>query len=190
MNMPAAPDQESESEPGPESEPAAASQPDHQANTAIKVALIGAAATVMVAVVSGVFALLQSTLNRPAPSSPTIIVTAVATAVAPTAAPPTAAPLTAAPSVEIVGPTEAVVGDVTYFTIVSEDAERAEWSIGGFANNETFEVDPLPPSHQIFIEPTNAGRAGDMFTLVVTVYGKTGEKATARHEFAIVDADQ
>lgn len=185
MNMPTDPDQETDPQPEPEPEPAAESQPDHQANTAIKVALIGAAATVMVAVVSGVFALLQNTLSRPAPASPAIIVTAAATA-----APATAAPLPAAPAVEIVGPSEAVVGDATYFTIVSEDAERAEWSIGGFANNETFEVDPLPPSHQIFIEPTNAGRAGDTFTLVVTVYGESGAKATARHEFQIVDTGQ
>jgi hypothetical protein len=102
--------------------------------------------------------------------------------------PATATAPSAAPSVEIDGPVEAPLGQETYFTIVSENAERAEWSIGGFAGNDVFSVDPLPDSHQIYIEPTDAARVGDRFTLVVTVFGAAGETSTARHEFEVVDS--
>jgi hypothetical protein len=93
---------------------------------------------------------------------------------------------TARPLVSIEGPDVAQVGERTYFTIVSEGATRAEWSIGGFANGEIFEVDPLPPSHSIYIEPTNAGRAGESFTLAVTVYGADGASASRTKKFVVV----
>lgn len=136
--------------------------------TAIKVALIGAAATVLVAIITGVFALLQSKAARPEPT------------------PPPAAKVTT-PSIDIDGPLTAPLDERTYFTLVSENAARAEWSIGGFAGNEVFTVDPLPNSYQIYIEPTDAGRVEDSFTLVVTVYDAAGQTATARHEFQIVE---
>lgn len=90
------------------------------------------------------------------------------------------------PQVTIEGPDVAKVGERTYFTIVSPGASRAEWSIGGFADGQIFSVDPLPPSHSIYIEPTNAGRAGESFTLAVTVYAQDGASASATKKFVVV----
>ncbi len=81
------------------------------------------------------------------------------------------------------------LGTLTYFTIVSANADRAEWSIGGFNNNAISTVYPLAPSHQIQIEPTDATRVGDTFTLVVTVYDRSGATTTATHAFQIAAAD-
>ena len=47
-------------------------------------------------------------------------------------------------------------------------------------------IEPLPDSYQIFVEPSNANRAGERFTLVVTVYQENGESATATKEFVII----
>jgi hypothetical protein len=90
------------------------------------------------------------------------------------------------PVVNIEGPDVARIGERTHFTILSEGATRAEWSIGGFANGEIFEVNPLPPSHSIYIEPTNAGRAGESFTLAVTVYSGDGVSASGTKKFVVV----
>jgi hypothetical protein len=90
------------------------------------------------------------------------------------------------PQVTVEGPDAAKVGERAYFTIVSQGASRAEWSIGGFADGEIFKVDPLPPSHSIYIEPTNAGRAGESFTLAVTVYAEDGASALATKKFVVV----
>lgn len=90
------------------------------------------------------------------------------------------------PSVSIEGPDAVRIGERAYFTIVSEGATRAEWSIGGFANGEIFEVNPLPPSHSIYIEPTNTGRAGESFTLAVTVYDADGISASETKKFVVV----
>ena len=92
----------------------------------------------------------------------------------------------AGPQVTIEGPDAAKVGERTYFTIISQGATRAEWSIGGFANGEVFKVDPLPPSHSIYIEPTNAGRAGESFTLAVTVHAADGASATGTKKFVVI----
>jgi hypothetical protein len=132
------------------------------------VALIGAAATVLAAALTGFFGL----LDRGQP----------AVAPAPSAVP--AAQLT----VRIDGPETAPLGEPAFFTIVSANAERAIWSVGGFNNNEPIAIDPLPPSYQIQIEPTDPGRIGDNFTLVVTVSDNTGHSATATHAFEITPA--
>lgn len=92
----------------------------------------------------------------------------------------------AAPQVTIEGPDVARVGERTYFTIISQGAGRAEWSVGSFANGQIFEVDPLPPSHSIYIEPTNATRAGESFTLAVTVYARDGASASATKKFVVL----
>lgn len=139
-------------------------------NTEVIVALIGAAATVLAALLAGYFGLVGR--NDP-PATPLPIVTPGAQ-----------------PAVTIDGPPAAPLGQLTYFTIISANAERAAWSIGGFNNNEAIEIDPLPPSYQIQIEPTNASRVGDLFTLVVTAYDRAGNSATATHEFTVTDADQ
>ncbi len=96
-------------------------------------------------------------------------------------------PASDAPTVKIEGPDRAPLGAKTYFTIVSKNAVRAEWSIGGFSTDSGNLVDPLPPSHQIFVEPSNAARVGDRFTLAVTVYKADGESATATKEFMVVE---
>lgn len=132
----------------------------------IWIALIGAAATVAVALITGFFGLLSSDRGAPAPAP--------------------AAP--AAPSVVIEGPLAAPLGEQTYFTIVSQNAVRAEWSAGGFGDGRSIEIQPLPPSHQIWIEPTDSSRIGDTFTLAVTVYGADGQSATAQRQFQVTAA--
>ena len=136
-------------------------------NTQIIVALIGASATVVAALLAGYFGLVNR--NQQPPTSPA-----------------TAIPTTG-PSVTIDGPTTAPLSELTYFNIISSNATRAEWSIGGFNDNKTTEVDPLAPSHQIQIEPTDQSRVGDSFTLVVTVFDENGATANTTHSFQVTD---
>ncbi len=136
-------------------------------NKEIWIALIGAAATIVVALITGAFGLLSS--DRPSGES--------TPAGAPTAA--------AQPAVSIEGPLSVPLGERAYFTIISQNAGRAEWSVGGFADGQIFQVDPLPPSHQVWINPTDSTRAGDVFTLAVTVFGADGQTASASKQFQV-----
>jgi hypothetical protein len=52
--------------------------------------------------------------------------------------------------------------------------------------NEPIVIDPLPPSHEIFVKPTNPTRVGSSFTIVVTVYGADGQTAQATRQFLVV----
>jgi hypothetical protein len=174
---------------------------DGEVNTQVTVAVIGATATLLTAIIAGVFGLIQlRAANAQLPAStPAPTWTAVPT-LAPTDTPvptltattaPTAAPTaTTEPlALEIKGPTEAPLNELTFFTIISENAVRATWSIGGFANNQIFEIDPLPASYEIEVEPTNAERIGDTFTLVVTVFDENGRSITAHHRFEVVEEE-
>ena len=88
------------------------------------------------------------------------------------------------PSVEIEGPSTAPLGKTTYYTIISQNAVRGMWSVGGF-QNEPILVEPLGPSHQISIQPTDETRVGENFTIVFIVYDSNGKSATARKQFII-----
>ena len=136
--------------------------PDGEVNTQIVVAAIGATATLLTALIAGIFGLIQLQASR-AQTPPTPTVNAF--------------------TVEIDGPTEAPLNEETWFTIISEDAERVEWTIAGFGSDE---IDPFERSDQIFVEPVDAGRVGEQFTLVVIAYND-GNRATARHEFRIAE---
>jgi hypothetical protein len=132
-------------------------------NAQIIAALIAAGATLLTAVIAGVFGLLQlRAANAPAsaPSAPAL-------------------------AVEIDGPAEAPLGEQTYFTILSETAVRAEWAIAGFGRDE---INPFRQADQIFVQPTDDTQVGESFTLLVTVYDADGNQATARHRFEIVPA--
>ncbi len=131
-------------------------------NAQIIAALIAAGATLLTALIAGIFGLLQ-----------------LRAANAPTAAPP-APPLT----VELDGPRLAPLGQQTYFTIISQNAVRAEWAIAGFGRDE---INPFRQVDQIFVEPEDA-EAGQTYTLLVTVYDAAGNRANARHEFEIAPA--
>ncbi len=139
--------------------------PDGEVNTQIVVAAIGAAATLLAALIVGIFGLIQLQASRVQP-------------------PPAATP-SAQLSVEIDGPTEAPLNEETWFTILSDAAVRAEWTIPDFGRDD---INPFRQVDQIFVHTVDAGRAGDSFTLVVTVYDAAGNRATARHEFQVVDA--
>ncbi len=89
------------------------------------------------------------------------------------------------PTLEIDGPDVAPLGQKTYFTLTSQNATRAEWSIGGFGDDEPFVVDPLSSSHQIYVEPTDASRVGDSFVIAVTVYDASGQSAGATKRFVV-----
>lgn len=92
---------------------------------------------------------------------------------------------TSSPSVEIEGPAAAPLGKTTYYSIFIENAVRGVWSIGGF-QNEPIVVQPLGPSHQISVEPTDATRVGDSFTIVFVAYDTHGRFATGRKRFLVV----
>lgn len=107
----------------------------------------------------------------------------------PSASPPPESSTAAPPiTLSITGPAEIPLGQKAYFTILSHRASRGVWSIGGFNNNQPFEVNPLSPSHQIYIEPTDAGRVGDGFTLVFTAYDAQGNSAMATKDFSVTPA--
>lgn len=107
----------------------------------------------------------------------------------PSASKPPESSTAAAPiTLSITGPAEIPLGQKAYFTILSHRANRGLWSIGGFNNNQPFEVNPLSPSHQIYIEPTDAGRVGDGFTLVFTAYDAQGNSAMATKDFSVTPA--
>jgi hypothetical protein len=61
-----------------------------------------------------------------------------------------------------------------------------EWTIAGFGADE---IDPFDRSEQIFVEPSDAGRVGETFTLVVTAYDSEGNDAGARHRFEVVEGE-
>ena len=136
-----------------------------QVNSHVVVALIGAAATLLTAVIAGVFGLMQVRATS-APAAPAA----------------TVVPLV----VEIDGPATAPLGQPTYFTIISENAARVEWTIAGFGGDE---IDPFDQSEQIFVEPADASRVGENFTLVVTAEDANGRAASARHRFQIVEEE-
>lgn len=131
--------------------------------------LIGAGATIVAAIIAGVFTVLPALRNEP-PPQPTI-----------------AMPAPASFSVEIDGPDRALLGEATYFTILSDTADRVEWAIAGFGEDT---IDPFRQTDQIFVEPSDAGRVGEWFILVVTAYNRDGESASARHRFQIVSAGE
>lgn len=161
---------------------------DGELNVQVIVALIAALATLSAALITGFFGLIQMRAASAQPPTPIPSATVAPTRTAeptpePTETPaPTAAPL----ALEIEGPIEAPLNEMTYFTIISENAVRGQWTIGGFANNQEFEVDPLPASYEIQVEPTNADRVGDTFTLVVTAYDEAGRSIVASHRFKVV----
>ncbi len=128
-------------------------------NTQVVIALIGAAATLLTAIIAGVFGLIQLRADSP----PATMLT-----------------------VQIDGPAEAVLNRVTAFTIISENATRAEWAIAGFDSDD---INPFHLTDQVEVEPTNAGRVGETFTLVVTVYDPDGNQAAARHQFQVVEGE-
>jgi hypothetical protein len=139
--------------------------PDGEVNTQIVVAFIGAAATLLTALIAGIFGLVQLQASRAQPADPTA----------------TPAPQL---SVEIEGPSEAPLNQETYFTILSDDADRAEWIIPDFGSDD---INPFRQVDQIYVEPVDPNRVGEFFTLAVTVYDVDGNRATARHRFQIVE---
>ncbi len=132
-------------------------------NPQIIAALIAAGATLLTALIAGVFGLIQlRAANAPADAPPAL-------------------PL----AVEIEGPAEAPLGQETYFTIISENAIRVEWAVAGFGRDE---INPFRQTDQIFVQPTDAEQVGESFTLLVTVYDADDNQASTRHSFAIAPA--
>lgn len=136
----------------------------------VVVALLGLIGTIIAGLLAS--PLLPVLIARPTPAAPTAVVASPVSALT-------------APAVEITGPDTAPLGQKTYFTILSRNALRAEWSVGGFGQNQALVVDPLGPSHQIFVEPTDATRVGERFVIAVTVYAADGQTATAAWPFVV-----
>lgn len=134
-------------------------------NTQIVVATIGATATLLTALIAGIFGLIQLQASRNTLPPPTATIT-----------PPLV--------VEIEGPPEVPLNEESYFTILSDGAVRAEWSIPDFGSDD---INPFRQVDQIFVRPVDGERVGDSFTLAVTVYDAVGNRATARHRFQVVE---
>jgi hypothetical protein len=58
--------------------------------------------------------------------------------------------------------------------------------VGGF-QNEPIAVEPLGPSHEIYIQPTDRARIGENFTIVFIAYNADGKSATAMKRFMVVE---
>jgi len=137
---------------------------DGEVDAQIVVAAIGAAATLLAALIAGFFGLIQLQTSRsqaPQPTAPPIVTL----------------------QVEIEGPDEASLDKQTFFTILSDDAVRAEWTITGFGQGD---IDPFDQAGQIYVEPKDSSRIGESFTIAVRVYDENGNDATARHTFILV----
>lgn len=160
---------------------------------ALLIAIIGCVGTCVTAILSSplILRVVDETLfnDLPTPTSEATITVTTSPTVAPTSTDIIVTPLLPTEpvtlSIEIHGPDTAPLGKTTYYTLISQNAIRAEWSIGGFSD-EIFVVDPLPPSHQIYVEPTNRERLGEPFIIAVTVYNENGNSATATKQFTIV----
>ena len=142
-------------------------------NVQVVVAIIGATATLAAALLAGIFGLIQMRAN--------------AAAAPPVTVAPTVAPTESELYVEIEGSNSAPLNEQTYFTIISPAAVRVEWTIPDFGRDD---INPFRQADQVFVEPADAERVGDSFTLLVTAYDAAGNTATARHDFEIVPAEE
>jgi hypothetical protein len=88
-------------------------------------------------------------------------------------------------SVRIEGSVRAPLGKRTTFAIISEGATRLVWSIEGFSANDTV-VDNPAPRHDIWIEPSNAGRVGSEYIVNVTATDPAGNTRSDTHAFVLV----
>ncbi len=144
-----------------------------EVNVQVVVAIIGATATLAAALIAGIFGLIQMRANAAnEPAAPVV---------------PTAAGDEAEFYVEIEGPGSAPLNEQTYFTIISPAAVRVEWTIPDFGRDD---INPFRQADQIYVEPADAGRVGDTFTLLVTAYDAGGDTATARHDFEIAPTEE
>lgn len=134
---------------------------DGEINTQVVVALIGAAATLLTALIAGAFGLIQLQASR---------------------AEPTAVPL----AVEINGPAEVPLFTQRNFEIISDTAVRVEWTISGFGEDD---INPFRDVDTVWIEPTDPGRVGESFTLIVTAFDSANNSSTARHRFQVVEEE-
>ena len=161
---------------------------DGSLDTQVVVAIIGGIATVLAAVIAGVLGLLPFGSDDGAPVAGVTTPTSNETPANQTPADPTPADpaSSAAVAVEIDGPTAVPLGTRTYFTIISPSARTVEWAIAGFGSG-TF--DDFAQTDQVYVEPTDPGRVGDEFVLMVTARDAAGSEATARHTFVVSAAD-
>lgn len=157
---------------------------DGNVSTTVVVALIGGLATVLAAVVGGVFALMQVNAAQGDDAAPAAAAQPAAPTTAPSGGSASPSP-SSVPAVEVSGPDVAPLGTRTYFTIVAPQATRVEWAIAGFGDGELTDFDV---SDQVFVEPTDAERVGDEFVLVVTAYDAAERASTGRHTFVVAAA--
>jgi putative ribosome biogenesis GTPase RsgA len=92
-------------------------------------------------------------------------------------------------SISIEGSNLVLLGETAYYKVISQNAVRGVWSIDGF-QDKPIDVDPLGPSHQIFIEPTDATRVGEAFAIAFTAYDASGKSEIAIKHFTVVSATE
>jgi hypothetical protein len=101
-----------------------------------------------------------------------------------------APPVAPEPAVTLQGSPTAPLGETTYYDVMSQNAVRGEWSVGGFANNQLFVVKPLGPSHRIYVEPTDRMQVGQTFVIRFTAYNQDGKSTTVEKRFVVVPSQK
>lgn len=97
--------------------------------------------------------------------------------------------VTPSPEVSITCPAEIELGTELICAVDSSEAAAGSWRIPGFTSG-SIDLDNVPGSNPIFIEPTDASFVGTTFTIYVTVVGEDGTEVEASHEFSVVDASE
>jgi hypothetical protein len=104
---------------------------------------------------------------------------ATATAVVPPAA--------AGLSVEIEGPERVPLNKRTYFRFANgPQVITLTWSVDGFPFSQDNVIGNVGPRHEVWIEPTDAGRVGEVFTVAAVVNDAQGRSARVTRRFTLV----
>ncbi len=143
--------------------------------------LVGIAAVLTLVVAGAAFALAGGE------QEPTTEVAGPTITTASTSTAPSSTAIALAATVSIDCPDTIPLGVSSVCTIGSVRAVEGSWRIPGFTDDDV-DLDTVPGSNPIFIEPTEASYVGTVFTITATVVGADGSEVKARHTFTVVAA--
>ncbi len=90
-------------------------------------------------------------------------------------------------TLSIEGPDKVPLGKKTYFHIATTAVgARLTWTIDGYGFDKDNVVDNVAPRHEIWVEPTDATRLGETFTIQATVSDNAGQSETATRKFVLI----
>ena len=81
-------------------------------------------------------------------------------------------------------PDSFVFGETTVCDIRTNEAVSGTWTLPGFVDGAV-ELENVPGSDAIFVEPTNPAYVGAWFTLTATVTSADGETVSSEHPFTV-----